>query len=325
MEELNSRERICREKEEDIESRDIDLRGREDTFDLREKELFDSFEKEKAEWEEKREEIEKVLSEKEKELDRKIAAMEESAIVFEDIKFDDTEDGRKAKIVVKEAIRRSLKLLEELMNEFKELEEKYSSGTFKGIAIPIEDISDSFEELKSEFSNISEHNNEYENIFDLWIKEVENYIEETDTNIKKHLFPEAYRSCIFGLSYCKSYIKMVEIFNEYTSPETSDESSSDDEHKDSDGNFMNWYEILWEEEYDESKYEEYTLYSEKDINKQYKKMMKKHHPDKATEENKEKAHEKSTMLNKSKEILSDEYKKSNYDREYMEYFSKKNK
>ena len=107
-------------------------------------------------------------------------------------------------------------------------------------------------------------------------EEVENYIEETDTNIKKHLFPEAYRSCIFGLSYCKSYIKMVEIFNEYTSPETSDESSSDDEHKDYDGNFMNWYEILWEEEYDESKYEEYTLYSEKDINKQYKKMMKKH-------------------------------------------------
>lgn len=52
-------------------------------------------------------------------------------------------------------------------------------------------------------------------------------------------------------------------------------------------------------------------------------MMKKYHPD--TAENKDEAHEKSTMLNKAKEILLDEYKKQNYDREYMEYFSKKNK
>ncbi|ADK30679.1 hypothetical protein BP951000_0680 [Brachyspira pilosicoli 95/1000] len=323
IEELDARERICREREEDIESRDIDLKGREDTFSSKEEELFESFDKERAEWEEKREEIEKILSEKEKELDRKIAAMEESAIAFEDIKFDDTEDGRKAKIVVKEAIRRSLKLLEESMNEFKELEEKYSSGTFKGFATPIEEISDSFEELKNEFININEHNNESGNIFDLWIQEIEKYIEETDTNIKKHFFSEAYRSCVFGLSYCKSYIKMVEIFNEYTSSGSSDESYSDDEYKDSEGNFMNWYEILWEEKYDKNKYEEYTSYSEKEINKQYKKMMKKYHPD--TAENKDEAHEKSTMLNKAKEILLDEYKKQNYDREYMEYFSKKNK
>ena len=326
IEELDSRERTCTEREKDIESRDADLREKEDTFDSKEKELFESFEREKAEWEEKREEIEKVLAEKEKELDRKIAAMEESAIAFEDIKFDDTEDGRKAKIVVKEAIRRSLKLLEESMNEFKELEEKYSSGTFKGFATPIEEISDSFEELKNEFINIREHNDENGNIFDLWIKEIENYIEETDTNIKKHFFSEAYRSCIFGLSYCKSYIKMVEIFNEYTSSGSSEESYTEDEYKDSDGNFMNWYEILWEEEYYEERYEEYASHSEKEIKKQFRKMMMKYHPDTATEENKEEAHEKSSMLNKAKEILlDDEDKKSNYDREYMEYFAKKNK
>lgn len=99
---------------------------------------------------------------------------------MKDINFYNSEDGRKAKIVVKEAIRQAMKTIEDIQKVFSELNEKYCEGTFKGFATPIEEIDTRFEELKTKFIQIDEHAKEnglYNDVTE-WL----NFIEECIIN-----------------------------------------------------------------------------------------------------------------------------------------------
>ena len=83
--------------------------------------------------------------------------MEAMTETMDNITLDDSEDGKKAKIVVKETIRVAMKTLEDNLQKFKELDEKYAGGTFKGFSIPIDEISAVNEELKNEYEAVREH------------------------------------------------------------------------------------------------------------------------------------------------------------------------
>ena len=85
----------------------------------------------------KEQKIEQKLKEKIDEYDRKLADVEKIKDTADAIKFDKSEEGKDAKIVVQEAIRQAKKLSEDKVKEFDELQEKYCKGTFQGFATPL--------------------------------------------------------------------------------------------------------------------------------------------------------------------------------------------
>ena len=92
------------------------------------------------------------------------------------------------------------------------------------------------------------------------------------------------------------------------------------EFQNEDGTLANYYQILWENEYIESEYEKYVTYTRKDIDKQYKEMAKKYHPDKHTDD-KEYAEAKFKEIQNAKDMLFE--RRNEYDEIYLEYFRKK--
>ena len=199
--------------------------------------------KEKEEkFEIKRAEIENSLNEKIAEYDRKLADMESVKEFIDDVKFDESEDGKQAKIVVKEAIRQAKKQLGDIKTQFDELDEKYCGGTFKGFSTPISEIDNSFEELKTQYQQVKEHfttnASSLPNCVSKWLEAVEEYIDKADKNIKSWEFSEAYRNMIFGLSSCKNYELFLNILSELMSNNASEENSHNSQE------FENWYEIL---------------------------------------------------------------------------------
>lgn len=314
---LDSRESRCTEQERDIRKRLETVEEKERDFSKREEEMKKSFEAEKSRWETDRSEITSRLNEKIEEYDRKLADMEAVRETIEDIKFDDSEDGKRAKIVVKETIRVSMKTLEETLQKFRELDEKYASGTFKGFSIPIDEISLVNEELKQQYAEVKEHAESTGLDFSVWLEKIENCILEADKNFKSFFFAECYRSAIEGLSYCKGYADIINILNEYAgSSETTDENSDTET-----GDWFDYYEVLFSEDYNDS--EDYTQFDEKTLKKQYHKMAKKYHPDTAPEEKTDEYSEIIKLLNKIWEILSDPDKRAEYDSTYLEKRSSK--
>ena len=73
---------------------------------------------------------------------------------------------------------------------------------------------------------------------------------------------------------------------------------------------------MYEDDFDDSC--DYTEFSEKDLKKQYRKMLHKWHPDKASEENKAEHTEKTKRLTEIWELLSDKNRRADYDRTYIE-------
>lgn len=313
LQDLEDRESLCKTKEADIERRLREVTEKENAFSIKERELLSAFEESKKKWEEQRAEIEHNLNEKIKEYDRKMADIEAMSETFDTIKFDESEDGKKAKIVVKESIRVGIQTLEDTLHKFKELDEKYASGTFKGFSIPIDEISEANEELRAMYEGVREHientKNESGLDFGIWLENIEQCVENADTHYKSHLFAECYRAILEGLTYCKSYMTMVHLFNEFANSGEQEFSAADSQDL-----WQNHYEFLYEEEYDEST--DYTQFDIKDLKRQHKKMAKKYHPDKAPEDKKEEYEEIMKKLNEILEILKDTQARAEYDSTY---------
>lgn len=248
------------------------------------------------------EEKNEALNTKIAEYDRKTAEMDQVKEQFEDINFDDTEDGRKAKIVVKETIRQAMKTAEDLTNSFKALDEKYCSGTFKGFAIPLSAIDSDLEDLKVQYDQVKEHaeSSGIQVLVAQLIESIEQAIVNASNSKDKWDFAECYRSIQQGLVTCKNYEILVQILcsgDSSNGEETSNEEESEE--------FVDYYEILGVDE----------DASEQDIERAYRKQAKKWHPDKfasSTEEERLVAEEKMRQINKAKEVLLDEVKRSKF-------------
>jgi len=250
--------------------------------------------KEKEEkFETERAEIENSLNEKIAEYDRKLADMENIKKFIDNVKFDESEDGKKAKIVVKEAIHLAKKQLGDMKMKFDELDEKYCGVTFKGFSTPISEIEKSFEELKTQYQQVKEHFDKnapsLPNCVNNWLEAIEEYIDKADKNIKSWEFSEAYRNMIFGLSSCKNYELFLNILDELMNNNSTSQE------------FENWYEIL-------GVGKEAT---QDEIKKAHRQKRKEYHPDKCeqTDENKEMY----LRIQEAYEILSDENKRREFD------------
>jgi hypothetical protein len=250
-------------------------------------------------------EIESSLKTKIEEYDRKLEDINNTQEFIDNIKFDDSEDGKAAKIVVKEAIRQAKKSLTDMKIQFDELDEKYCGGTFKGFSTPISEIDKSFEELKTQYQQIKEHigtNADLPKSIYKWLDSIEDYINKADKSSKSWEFSEAHRNIVFGLSTCKNYELLLTILSEWGSSETNSEENSGQEE------YNDWYDIL--EVNPDASFEE--------IKKKYKDLAKKYHPDKASKENDEQmkeSEEKMRLINQAWGILQDEEKRNKFDEE----------
>ncbi|MDR2905793.1 MAG: DnaJ domain-containing protein [Helicobacteraceae bacterium] len=261
--------------------------------------IDDEIKTKESEFEAKREEIESALKAKIEEYDRKLEDINNVQEFIDDIKFDDSEDGKAAKIVVKEAIRQAKKSLSDIKTQFDELDEKYCSGTFKGFSTPISEIDKSFEELKTQYQQIKEHieaNDSLPESINKWLDNIESYINNADKSNKSWEFSEAYRNIVFGLSTCKSYELLLTILNEWGNSETNDEENNGQEEE-----FNDWYEILGLNP-DATKAE---------IKKKYKELMKKYHPDK--NQGNSEYNEMAQKIIEANRILCDDEKRKEFD------------
>jgi hypothetical protein len=254
-----------------------------------------------SEFEKKREDIEASLKLKIEEYDRKLEDINNIQEFVDDIKFDDSEDGKAAKIVVKEAIRQAKKSLTDIKTKFDELDEKYCGGTFKGFSTPVSEIDKSLEDLKAQYIQIKENieaNTSLPASINKWLDIIEGYINEAYKCIKSWEFSEGHRNIIFGLSTCRNYELLLIILSDWSNAgESSGEENTQEE-------FIDWYEEL-------KINPEATA---KEIKKQYRNLAKQYHPDKAIDE--EQKHEfevKMRLINQAWEILGDEEKRKEFD------------
>lgn len=253
-------------------------------------------------FEEQRQAIESSLREKHEEVDRRLADLDNVKGIVDDVKFDDSEDGKSAKIVVKEAIRKAKAQLSELVEEFEALNEKYCSGTFKGFSTPITEIDKCFEELKGQFQQIRDYVNSSSSLpssVNLWLERIEDNILKADTFKKSWEFSEAFRSIIYGLSACQNFELLITILSEWNSGGSADESNESPP-----DDFVDWYDVMSVD----------PLASAEEIHKQWKVLMKKYHPDKATnEEEREEFTSRSQNINAAHDVLMDEEKRKAFD------------
>lgn len=260
--------------------------------------IDDEIKAKELKFEEYRETIENSLKEKIAEYERRLLDMEAAKQLVDDINFDKSEEGKEAKIVVKESIRQAKKLLSDMKTKFDELDEKYANGTFKGFSTPIDEIDKSFEELKSNYIQIKEHIASQVNLpksVAKWLANIEDCIFNADKFIKSWEFSEGFRNIILGLATCKNYELLLSILQEFAGESTTDNMEPEDEE------FNDWYEILGVE-LDADPIE---------IKKAYRKAAKKYHPDK-NPGNKE-AEEKFKKAAEAYGILSDPEKRKEFD------------
>lgn len=275
---LNEQEQRATQMSEEAARKRDELAGRESDF------------------EEKRKDIERNLNEKIDEYDRKIAAIEEVKNTVDFVKFDGSEEGKSAKIVVQEAIRLARKSLEDEAGKFSELQDKYCQGTFRGFSIPIDEIDSELDNLKSYREQINEHAMDCDIVgVEKIVESINEYLVNADTAKKSFQFPEAFHHICYGLATCKNYQLLLEIIQQYGA-ESPDEG-------DSSGEEPNYYEILGVPE----------DASDKDIKKAYKKMAQRFHPDKHPGEE-EKYKRKTQEINQAKEILLDKAKRDAYNK-----------
>lgn len=289
---LNHREDVCKNREKKLEEQNADYKNRLHKLEKQEA-IFEKESKEKEAWKKSCAETKAVLDEKIAEYDRKIADLENVDDTLESIKADQSDDGKKAKIVVKEAIRAGIHQLEDTIKKFQELDETYGSGTFKGFAVPFDEISTVFEELKAQYDAVKNHAESTGLDFSLWLSKIEEHFLKADQAYNSYLFSECYRNAVEGLSYCNGYATMIEIFNNYAGG--TNEESAESENPEAEEDWNTYYSVLFEENYDPD-----FDYDSLDFNafkKQYKKVAKRYHPDRADDDSKADFEEKIKILN----------------------------
>uniref|UniRef100_A0A2B4R9K5 Microtubule-associated protein 1A n=1 Tax=Stylophora pistillata TaxID=50429 RepID=A0A2B4R9K5_STYPI len=234
--EIQSKEKELKDLEADLKERKRIINQKErkskKTFERAEKIDEEIKEKEKK-FEEERAEIEQKLKEKIEEYDRKLADIEEIKNTADAVKFDKSEEGKDAKIVVQEAIRQAKKLSEDKAKEFDELQEKYCKGTFAGFATPLIEIDTSFEELKEQMEQIKEHaeGSGYLEILQSFLDKIEDYFLEAEKSKKVLGFSSTYRNIIFGLATCKNYELLLEILNNWGGEQEEDNEESEEDYE----------------------------------------------------------------------------------------------
>lgn len=296
---LNSLEASLSSQSTDIEARNKES---EEAF-ARAESLENELSKNKRILEEEFEAKSQSLQEKIDEYDRKVTDIENVKNTAGGIAFDDSEDGRQAKIVVFDAIRKGEKLAEDLAKEFELLRGKYGKGTFRGFATPLSQIDEQLEEFKLHANQVKQHAKEssIEDLMQKILDEIDEHLLEAVKCKDRWEFSESFLHICQGLATCKNYSIILEIINNFSGQgESEDESAENDD-------FPNYYEIL---EVNENA-------NEKTIKAAYRKMAKQFHPDKAVG-NKEKEvefGEKMKNINKAKSVLCDEEKRAKYDRE----------
>lgn len=263
----------------------------------RAKVIDEEIKEKEAKFEEYRESIEKSLNEKIAEYDRRLEDLNAVKGIVDDIKFDESHEGKEAKIVVKEAIRQAKKELTDIKAKFEELDEKYASGTFKGFATPLSEIDKDFDELKSQYALIKEYldNNELPNSTLKWLSSIEESISNADKFIKSWEFSEAHRNIVWGLASCKNFELLLIILNDFAG------SGTDEEAQEEEDSFEDWYEIL----------EVSPDADDKEIKKAFRKAALKYHPDKNNED--KEAEEKFKKAKEAFEILSNSEKRKSFD------------
>lgn len=308
-ENFDAKQRKLDERKSHLESREKDLQTRLAEFDAREKEAHGIFEKAKVvdaeltekqrTFDEKCAGIQQSLQEKIDDYDRKLADIKAAGDTVASAKFDDSEDGRQAKIVVQEAIRQAKKNLEDGARIFDELQEKYGRGTFRGFAVPLDEIDREFKKLQKYVVGIREHaaSCDMEHEMRLVTESAEDHLQKADTDIKSWELAGAYRHICYGVATCLNYQKLVEIISEMQT----DNSEGSDERF---GEEPNYYEILGVSE----------NATEKEIRRAYKKKAQEWHPDKAPEDRKEEFTEKMAQINQARDVLLDPDKRSKYNR-----------
>jgi hypothetical protein len=263
-------------------------------------------------FEEERLKIETSLKEKLDEVDRRLADLDNVKGIVNDIKYDDSEEGRSAKIVVKEAIRKAKNMLNDLKTEFEELDEKYASGTFKGFSIPITEIDKCFEELKVQYEQIKAHvdaNPSLPASITKWLTNIEDCILKADTSLKSWEFSEVFRSIILGLAACRNYELLLEILSAWGNSGAEEQTENNTTNEE----FTDWYDVL---EVDPDATAE-------EIEIQFKKLIKIYHPDKVVDEEKKKEFEvKAVLLNEARSILTNESKRKEFDEKRNKYKQK---
>jgi DnaJ-domain-containing protein 1 len=304
-------------EKEDLSYVGNDLANRRIAVEEKEKIVNEIFERSKIidaeikakeeEFEKKREEIESSLKIKIEEYDRRMEDLNNVKEFVDNIKFDDSEDGKAAKIVVKEAIRQAKNSLADLKTKFDDLDEKYCGGTFKGFSTPNSEIDKRFEELKMQYQQIKEHieANDLPVSAGKWLENIEDYINNADKNIKAWEFSEAYRNIIFGLATCNNYALLLEVLNEWGGGTGGEEETTGNETNNGEG-FTDWYEVL-----DVS-----PDAATEEIKKKYRELAKKYHPDVAKDEDEKHEFEgKMSLINRAWEILEDVEKRKKFDEE----------
>ena len=176
------------------------------------------------------------------------------------------------------------------------------------LSVPIDEISQTNEELKTQYADIKEHAESQDNLFDAWIEKIETCIAEADKNYKSHYFSESYRKSVEGLAYCQGYIDMVNIFYEFASNSQSDNDNNTTDN----GEWFDYYEFLFKEAFEN--FNDISEITIEIIKKRYRKMANKYHPDKAPEDKKEDYEEIMKKLNAIWEIRQDKKKKDEYDK-----------
>jgi DNA repair exonuclease SbcCD ATPase subunit len=252
-----------------------------------------------AEFDDYRKTIEQSLNEKIEEYDRRIEDLNSFKGIVDDVIFDESQEGQEAKIVVKEAIRQAKKALTDIKARFDNLDENYSSATFKGFCTPIIEIDKCFEELKANYVQIHNHIESEKNLPSsvlMWLIRIEECLENADKYLKSWEFSEAFRNIIWGLSTCKNYELLLSILNDFT---TSDEEQDTHEQDD---DIEDWYDLL-------------GVNSDADdqiIKKAYREFAKKHHPDKNNGD--KESEEKFKKATEAYENLIDPEKRKAYDK-----------
>ncbi len=289
---LESREKDCLKREGEVKENSSHLEG-----------LIKENERLKKE----NEEIKATLEEKIKSYDLRMSDLDSISDTMESIKADASDDGVKAKIVVKEALRSAIKELEDMKDRFSQLDELYAGGTFKGFALPLDEIDSSLESLKNNYQAVKDHALSTGLDFSRWLERIEECIRESDKALSSYLFAQGYRSSIEGLAYCKGYADMIEIFNGYAAggEDSGDDMGEEDSYGEDDWDAF--YQIYFEDEYD--KETDYDSFDQAVLDKQYKKLAKKYHPDHAPEDKKEAYENKMAELNKIRDKIKEKFAK----------------